>query len=233
MFLKKRSLQKELMDEQILTHDEAFEIYKLLRRLNRCLFGRVGILKHIKQYAKSWDKEKVVRILDIAGGAGDTGEVIINWARKNGHQVQVVTLDLSLQALYYTQSEYADYSEMSLLQANCFQLPFKENSFDYVISSLFFHHLTDNEVHQLLIQMNTLAKRGIVVNDLVRKARAYLWIKFFSLFTQNIFFRTDGPRSVRKAFTINEIEKLVRTTGLDYLNIHPHFGHRFAIAGEK
>jgi hypothetical protein len=102
-----------------------------------------------------------------------------------------------------------------------------------VISSLFFHHLDDEKIPDVLKIFDVLAARGLIVNDLLRRKRAYLWIKFFSRFTQNRAFRNDAPLSVLRGFQPKEIKNLTQRSGLNYLKLYHHFGHRFALAGEK
>ena len=77
-----------------------------------------------------------------------------------------------------------------------------------------------------------MAKRGIIVNDLLRRRRALFWIKLLTLWA-NRYVKFDGPQSVRKAFTIPEVQALAQRAGLGWLKVHQHFGHRFTLAGDR
>lgn len=230
---KHRSNEKEIMDLEIRGYEETAEAYRFIRDVNRYLFGTRVILSHLEQYSKHWDKHSILRILDVATGASDIPQAIALWAKKRGFQVQITGLDINPQVMTFAKKEIAGYPEIRLVQGNVFHLPFRPESFDYVISSMFFHHLTDLEVTQVLQIFDRFAKRGIVVNDLSRSLRAYLWIQLFARLSKNEMIRNDAPLSVLRGYRRPEVERLIRESGLPYLGYHRHFAHRFAIAGEK
>jgi hypothetical protein len=80
--------------------------------------------------------------------------------------------------------------------------------------------------------MSRVARRGIVAGDLIRRKRAYLWIKLFTLFANPIV-KNDGPASVAQAFTREEILELRDRAGATFAEYVEHAGHRFVLAGEK
>jgi hypothetical protein len=80
--------------------------------------------------------------------------------------------------------------------------------------------------------MDRLARRGVIVADLLRHRRAYAWITAFTLLA-NPMVRHDARISVKQAFTGPEICALRDQAGLRYATYHRHFGHRFVLAGER
>jgi hypothetical protein len=98
---------------------------------------------------------------------------------------------------------------------------------------MFFHHLGNEEIPPLLTRLNALAKRGLIINDLLRTWAAYLGIKTVCSFIQNRPFRYDAPLSVRRGFRENEINNFVKSCGFGHLQFYYHFACRFALAGEK
>ncbi len=201
--------------------------------MNRLLGGANAVLAHLKQFSKEWPGQTLIRILDIGAGGCDIPHAIIQWARKNEHRIEITCLDISEQALAFSKKQNRDFPEIKLVHADVFNLPFEIKTFDYVISSMFFHHLTDDEIVQVLKVSGLMAKRGIIINDLLRRKRAWAWIKLFSRFTSNRPFRNDGPLSVLRGFKKSEFERLIEKSGVVYLKYYEHFGHRFAAAGEK
>jgi hypothetical protein len=97
---------------------------------------------------------------------------------------------------------------------------------------LFFHHLTDDDVVRTLRAFDRLARRGVVVNDLVRSWRHLFWSWLFTR-PFNEVLRQDGPLSVRRAFTPPELVRLVECSEVDWLSVRSHFGHRMSLAGER
>ncbi len=231
--LKQRSPEKEIMDLEIRGYDETAAAYRFIRNVNRYLFGTRVILSHLDQYSRRWDKAALIRILDVATGASDIPQAIAEWARRRGFQIQIVALDINPQVMIFAKKEITGYPEITLVRGSVFDLPFRPETFDYVISSMFFHHLTDEEVVKVLRIFDRFAKRGVVVNDLVRNLRAYLWIHLFARLTKNEMIRNDAPLSVLRGYRQAEVKDLIRKSGLSYLGYHRHFAHRFAIAGEK
>ncbi len=231
--LKTRSYQKEIMDGEPRSTEELVHTYRLIRRVNRFLGGTRVTLAHLKNFSRRWASNDCIRILDVATGVADIPEAIVKWARKRGRRVKIVALDINPQILAYAGKKLAAYPEITLMQASVFDLPFPPASFDYVITSQFFHHLNEPEAIQALKILSSLARRGIIVNDLVRRLRAYGWIYFFSRFSKNEMFRNDATLSVRRGYRRREIEEMIKKAGLNYLRYFDHPFHRFAIAGEK
>ena len=232
-FLKERSATKEIMDLGGRDSAEIQGAYRLLARVNRFLGGRRVILKHLERFAKRWSETEAVRILDVGTGGGDIPKAIIDWARKKRHRVLIFGLDKSEEALSFAREQCKNYPEIFWVHADLEPSPFLPKSFDYVVSSMTFHHLSEAEAGRALAIFETLARRGIIVNDLLRRARAYLWISFFSRFTKNKMFRNDAPLSVLRGFRREEVERIKKSAGTSYLQFYEHFGHRFALAGEK
>jgi SAM-dependent methyltransferase len=83
-------------------------------------------------------------------------------------QAQVTSLD-------YIESHLAD-STGPRVVADAFALPFAPRSFDYVFSSLFLHHFTDDHVVELLAGFGRLARRQVLVIDLWRHPVPYYFI---------------------------------------------------------
>jgi len=231
--LKHRSKEEEVMDGFSGDPRDIEHAYRLIERVNRFLGGTRVILKYLRRYSGHWPAGATIRVLDLGSGATDIPRAIANWCRKKKIKIQILALDILSDALRYSRNKLADYPEIRFIQASAFDLPFKKGSFDYVISSMFFHHLDDEALVKVLRESDRAAQKGIILNDLLRYWRAYLWILFFSCFTKNKMFKSDAPLSVLKGFRPHEMKALIRKTSLPYLKFRYHFGHRFALAGEK
>jgi SAM-dependent methyltransferase len=116
----------------------------------------------------------------------------------------------------------ADYNAVNLsaapspkLLADAFRLPFPEESFDFVLSSLFLHHFNDSEVVELLRGMYNIARRAILICDLERHILPYLFLPATRpLFRWQRITLHDGPISVRAAFRKPELAELARKAGV-------------------
>ena len=200
-----------------------------MRWVNRWLGGRRALLSRFKEFARNWNRDEPITVLDVGTGTADLPGALQRWASKRNYDLSIVAVDIDPKVLRFAREEEP---EILFCRADVHRLCFGEGSFDYVVSSMFFHHLSDLEVIRALRSFDRIARRGIVINDLLRRRRAWLWIKFLTLPCNHIL-RTDGPLSVRKGFRVREIERVAREAGVGYLTARVHFGHRFTLAGQK
>src|SRR4030095_8509379 len=88
-------------------------------------------------------------------------------------------------------------------------VPFAPGGFEFVVASQLLHHFSEVKIIELLKQWATLARRGIVISDLVRHPVAYHGIRLLTkVATRNIMTLTDAPLSVRRAFAFSEWREL-------------------------
>jgi 2-polyprenyl-3-methyl-5-hydroxy-6-metoxy-1,4-benzoquinol methylase len=156
-----------------------------------------------------------LRILDLASGGGDVSLAIGRRARQAGIAVEICGLDVSAQAVAIA-SDRARRGGVAVrfdqLDVLAEELP---TGYDVIISSLFFHHLDGPEAVALLAKMAAAARHRVLVNDLERSRRGVLLAHLAArLLTLSPVVWVDAPRSVRAAFTVEEVRNLARTAGL-------------------
>jgi ubiquinone/menaquinone biosynthesis C-methylase UbiE len=213
--MKARSTEVELLDRESPPREEMLRVAGYLAFVNRWLGGTRAVATHLGGIREP------VTVLDVASGAGDIPRDL----SRRYPLLKPILFDLSEMMLSLA-------SGMPRIRGDVRRLPFADRSIDYVISTHFFHHLGDDEIVWTLREFDRIARRGIIVNDLLRRRRALFWIKLFTVFA-NRYVKADGPASVRRAFTVEEVETLARKAGLDWLRVRVHFGHRFTLAGER
>jgi ubiquinone/menaquinone biosynthesis C-methylase UbiE len=117
--------------------------------------------------------------------------------------------------------------------ADALEPPFRDESFDVVMASLFFHHLQNADCVRLLRYMWRLTRRRLIVNDLHRHPVAYVSIRVLtSLFSRSIMVRHDGPLSVRRAFRPCELLEIARKAGIP-ARVERSFPYRLVLVAEK
>jgi hypothetical protein len=97
---------------------------------------------------------------------------------------------------------------------------------------MFLHHLDDDDIVRVMTNMGRLARRGIIVSDILRSRRAYAWITLFTLLADPMV-KHDARASVAQALSPVEVVTLRDRAGLQFARYYRHFGHRFVLAGEK
>jgi len=226
-----RSLQREILDDHEPEQAVVDKIYRFLSFVNRRLGGTRATLAQFDSFSRSWTPGERISVLDVASGAADVPRALIAWARARGFDLRVTALDVSPRALAYARRA-GPIDRLGFVCSNVERPCFQDGAFDYVTCALFFHHLTDEQVVTALRTFDGLVRRGIVVNDLVRARRAYIWTRILTQPFHPIL-RFDGPLSVRRAFRPEELKSRAEEAGLGWLTIQRHFGHRMTLSGEK
>jgi ubiquinone/menaquinone biosynthesis C-methylase UbiE len=230
--MRSRIYQPEIMDEESLDQDTVDEIYRYLASVNRYLGGVNATIARFEAFSRTWRAGERIEVLEIACGAADVPKALIAWGRSRGFDLRVTATDILPSALDYARRIEPVDERLRLVCANVEQPPFRDYAFDYVTCALFFHHLTDDQIISALKAFDRLARRGIVVNDLVRSRRAYFWTWLVTKPFHPILHH-DGPLSIRRSLKPGEMQHLASVAGLPWLSVQRHFGHRMTLAGEK
>jgi len=181
-FLTHRRRQSEWMDEEGVDPGELRAALEFIRRINSLLGYTRATLSHLKRFSRSWKKGERIEILDLATGSADIPRAILKWAAQAGHDVHIVGVDRH--PVTVRQAEEGEpNARLKIVQGDVFDLPFQAGSFDYVLTAMFLHHLEDHEVVEVLRTMGRLARRGVIVADLLRHYRAYAWVCLFTAFS--------------------------------------------------
>lgn len=227
----RRSIEShEQMDAPAVDDGALRRALRFIEWINRFLgYTRVTI-GHLAGFILACPSADPIIILDVATGSADVPKAILKWAESHGRDVHVTALDWH-PATVAVAAE-ARSKKLSVVRGDALALPFADDAFDFVMTSMFLHHLPDDAVVTALRELDRVARRGVIVADLLRRRRAAFWIRLFTLFSEPMI-RHDARVSVRQAFTPGEIKSLAAKAGLSYTRYHAHAGHRFVLAGKK
>lgn len=222
----------ELLDRPGNSDEEIRGSLRDLELLNRYFGGVRTVLLHLSQMIGDRSQTPLT-ILDIATGGADIPRAICHWARKRKLALSIEAVDWSDCVLAAATEWSKDFPEIRLRRAQAPLLPYPDHSFDYIISSLFLHHL--NEAHGTLLmrEMARVARRGLLINDLLRSRLACLLTAITTrLLSTNRLTRHDGPMSVLRGFRPEELCRMAIEAGLANvrLSLHPWF--RIALTKE-
>jgi len=178
-----------------------------------------------------------IRMIDVACGGGDAVLDAARWARRRGRRLELTAIDLSDVALAFGAARVRraglDGPGVSIAWVRGDALDaLPAGPFDLAFSSLFLHHLTDDEVVSLLAGMRDRA-RHVRVEDL-RRTRLGLALAWGTLraVSRSRVAHVDGPRSVRAAWTRDELSELAAVAGLDACRIRRVWPQRLELEWE-
>jgi len=201
-----RVIEPELLDDA--SAEDARENLVELVKINR-LFGGHRILRGIiSEFVRPSDS---FSMLDIGAASGDMGAQL----RLSYPNAAVISLDRKL--------EHLAQAPKPKLAGDAFQLPFAPASFDFVFSSLFLHHFSNEQVAELLAKFKTIARRAVLAIDLERGPIAYHFLPATRwLFRWHRISLHDGPVSVQAAFKKDELLAIARNAGLPKARVSIH-----------
>lgn len=234
-YFTRRTITPERMDEPDVPETKLRASFRFIRAVNRWLGGSAAVVGHLKSWSRKWRPDERIRILDVATGSADIPLAILRWAKRARHDVRIVGVDRHGGALRIARDHIAAdplAKRIELVACDALKLPFPPKSFDYCITSMFLHHLSDIELLTVLRHMERIAKRGIIWNDLHRSRLGY-WTTRLVTLPLNDIVRFDGPVSVLAGFKRKEVLDIRERLSLDYTRYRRRLWHRFTLAGEK
>ena len=229
-WLGERRREPEIMDDPGLDADRHVAALDALGRINR-LSGTGGrVLREVLRLARR--RRGPVRVLDVACGDGRILAEVVRAASRRGVQVSAHGCDVSPVALRraeHLMSGADAAAELFRVDVTRDPLP---GRYDLVACSLFLHHLSASDSVRLLTAMRR-AGGAVLVQDLRRTPLGFLlaWTGV-RLLTRSDVARVDGPRSVRAAFTLEEVRDLAVRAGMADARIDRSWPQRFTLRWE-
>jgi hypothetical protein len=232
MLTPERIYEEELLDAGAGTDDDVRKNLLDLRRINRLLGGTRVVLRALESSFEASPATEV-SLLDIGTGSADIPSAVADWARARGISPALVAVDLSERNLRIARRDIGISPDVELVRADALSLPFGPRSFDFVSASLFLHHFTDADVVRLLSGFARVARRAVIVNDLVRNLVPYYFIRLTGpVFATSFLTRNDGPVSVLRGFTAPELSRLGERAGLSRFSVRRQFPYRLSLVAD-
>lgn len=219
-----RRTEPELLDRSGWDIGELTESLRLISNVNRTLGGSRLVARALAGLGPA------ATLLDVGTGNADLLGDLSGSKRPRTHHVGV---DLHPQIVRVAARRRRSMDSVSVLQADALRLPFADNSFDAVVSTLMLHHFNRADSIVVLREMCRVARTRVVVADLERTAWALFGARVLSrtLWRHNQLTRSDGPLSVQRAWTRSELEDLAAQTRLGDVSVTRHFPYGLILTG--
>jgi SAM-dependent methyltransferase len=209
-----RVIERELLDD--LPPEQARNSLADLVRLNRD-FGGYSSLQKLLDRATSPDES--FSMLDVGSASGDMARRVAELRPR----ARVTVLDYIPHHLHGAPSPR--------VAADAFQLPFPAKSFDFVFSSLFLHHFTNERLATMLAGFRAVARRAVLAVDLERRMIPYYFVPATRAFLRwDPITAHDAPVSVAAGFRAAELAQLARAAGFSQADVRTHgFAYRVTL----
>ena len=213
MTLAARSTAAELMDTDCTDAADYAACLRDLARVNTVTLARRPTLGWLDRAMRRRARGETISVYDVAFGHGDMLRTIARWARRRGRPVQLRGVDMNPGAAAAARAASPglalDLATGDVLATAPDPAP------DYIVSSLFTHHLSDAQVVAFLRWMERHARHGWFVNDLHRHALPYHGFRLLArVMRWHRFVQHDGPVSIARAFRRAEWERLLAEAGV-------------------
>jgi len=215
-----RKTGPELLDEDVGTTQEIAASLADLRHINNWFGGTCTTISLLRKVAFAGTSRQL-SVLEVGAGAGDVPLAARKAVAREGVELLVTLLDRA-------QSHLPAHGPASIA-ADALHLPFVDDAFDVVSSSLLFHHFEPDVVRQFVDEALRVCRRAVLINDIVR-SRIHLGLVYLGLplFRSRLTWH-DAPASVRRAYTADEIRALLSQLPARQVDTTRHFLYRIGV----
>jgi SAM-dependent methyltransferase len=218
----------ELMDAPGLPEAEVEDAYRVLRRVNRQL-GNLGTMRRefLRFVREDLPDQASFAALDIGSGSGDIAIALREIMPARAALVLALDRDPSAVAAARRQS-------LAAVRGDALRLPFADRSIDLVTAVKFAHHFHGRSLGRLVEEMARVSRHRVIILDIRRHWLAYWGFRAWSLaLTRNRLVRHDGPLSVLRGFTPDELlVPVARLSGWSW-TVRPYLGFQLALVGRR
>ena len=207
----KRVVIPELLDTDAGTQREIEGSLADLRMINRNFGGVRTMIRLLRSVARK-DNLKTISWLDVGGASGDVALLSRQKLQRRG-----IVAEPTLPAVC----------------GDALALPFADDSFDAVGCSLFAHHLEPDQVTSFVREALRVARYAVLINDLIRTPlHLSLIYAGFPLYRSRLT-RHDAPASVKRAYTLSEMKKMLLAAGAAEVETETYFLLRMGVIAWK
>jgi 2-polyprenyl-3-methyl-5-hydroxy-6-metoxy-1,4-benzoquinol methylase len=232
MDLSVRSMLPEAMDGEAVDDAVYQRCLSDLASVNRVTFTHRPTLRWLARATKHLPVGAKFSLLDVACGQGDLLRAIARWARRRGFEAQLSGIDLNPRSAVASRAATPPGTAIDYQTGDVFAYIPAEPP-DFIVSSQFTHHLSDEDVVKFLVWLEANSSRGWHIADLHRHALPYYGFRILAgLMGWHRIVSSDGTISIARSFRREEWNALLQKAGLE-AEISWHMAFRFCVSRIK
>jgi len=233
--LSKRSSEIELMDLEPVTFSEFNQCLRHLEWINIFTLAYLPTYFWLKKTIAQNLHKKEISIFDIGSGGGDMLRKIWKWTSKSKTKFSLTGIDINPWSKETAEKITPKNAPIKFETANIFDLGANRKP-DFIISSLFTHHLDDDSLIKFICWMDNQGASGWFINDLHRHFIPYFFIKWITyILPLNRLVKNDAAVSVARAFTRKDLWRVIDAAKIarDRVEIKWFFPFRYSVTCKK
>ncbi len=212
-----RAHLSEWMDEPC-SFEEFRACLRDLSQVNRVTFAyrptRLWLESLVARLGNQRFSDRPLHIVDVGSGQGDMLRYLGRWARRSKLPVRLTGIDLNPYAARAAAMIPSPDVSIEWVTSDAFSWA-PPVGIDVVISSLFTHHLPDDQIVRFLSWMEREARCGWFINDLHRGETPYRLFRLLAWAARwHPFVQHDGPVSIRRSFRREDWLRYLAHAGL-------------------
>jgi len=215
----------ELLDSDAGTPFEVIGSLRDLRSFNRW-FGGVSTVRQLLQAVIGDSSGQELSVLDVACGEGYLARRMQEEFRQQGVRLRFALLDRSTVHL-------PPNGTIPKIAGEALNLPFQPASFDFVLTSLFVHHLAPDDAVSFAQEALRVCRSAVLVHDLIRHPLHLMLAYAGAPFYRSRITRNDAPASVWQAYTVEEMRGFFQQAGAADVEIRTHYLYRMGVIARK
>jgi len=200
----------ELLDRPEADPEQVRQNLRHISRANRWFGGHASLRYALRRLLGKQPSGTDVSLLDIGTGAGDLPAAAVAWGRRRGLAIRPIALERLRPAAAVATSR-----GLPTILGCASALPLRARSVDLVLVSQVLHHFHRDAARDLIAACDRVACVGVMILDLQRTAWA---VPAFSLGGRLLRFDPvtlrDGVTSIRRGYTADELDELLRAAGV-------------------
>jgi 2-polyprenyl-3-methyl-5-hydroxy-6-metoxy-1,4-benzoquinol methylase len=231
----KRSSEIELMDSQSVSFAEFNNCLRHLEWINIFTLAYLPTYFWLKKVIAKNSNQKKISIFDVGSGGGDMLRKILKWGKGSKIKFRLTGIDINPWSKKSAEEFTPKTALIKFETADIFTLSAEQKP-DFIISSLFTHHLDNDSLIKFIRWMDGHATCGWFINDLHRHFIPYYFIKWVTyLLPVNRLVKNDAAVSVARAFRAQELWRLLDEAGIarERVKISWFFPFRYSVTCKK
>lgn len=205
--MKRDRTLTELMDDPLCDPSKLLTTYKQFRLVNWIFSSWKRIyLKFIRPHLT--DTEATYTLLDVGCGLMDNAKFIQKLALNDGYTIHITGIDPNPTVYHFLKKKGKD-SKQQFFPSYLHEVD-PDLRFDFVISNHLIHHLEEDQIGDLHLEIASRTKKIAIMNDINRSLMAYFGFTLLTLpYAGWTFIHTDGKRSIKRSFISHELVPLL------------------------